>query len=295
MMLQPFYLLEAYLPYQVQEAFLQQTRRPVRIIGLSTSLILLSTLMTWLMFVLCEVVSPRLSPGYRALKRQDQVGWSTRVASTIHAVVVTLLSLYTLWTETVLYEQPLLARTGLGEVAMCITIGYLLGDFVLIVLHFDTLDTPSLNRQTMLHHVCGIVGFAVCLQYGACQYFGLFRLLSEASTPFLNARWFLDKLQLKQSRLYMFNGVLLAAVFFQSRIFVMPLYWHRMWVFRDQILVGSARSLSLSPSLLCPPALVHLPCILTSTCPLHTRPSLYSVSRLLCKQLPLSFPLYSMA
>lgn len=53
----------------------------------------------------------------------------------------------------------------------------------------------------------------------------LFRLTSEASTPFLNFRWFLLTLNKKDSRLYLINGILLIVVFFLVRIVtILPLW-----------------------------------------------------------------------
>lgn len=56
-------------------------------------------------------------------------------------------------------------------------------------------------------------------------YLALFRLTSEASTPFLNFRWLLLTLNKKTSRLYLINGIILTIVFFLVRIVTILPNW----------------------------------------------------------------------
>ena len=49
-------------------------------------------------------------------------------------------------------------------------------------------------------------------------YYGASLLMFEASTPFLNLRWFLGQFGWTKSALYMVNTILFATVFFLARI-----------------------------------------------------------------------------
>lgn len=51
-----------------------------------------------------------------------------------------------------------------------------------------------------------------------------FFMVYELSTPFVNARWMLDKMGLRNSLVYKVNGLTMVAVFFAARIFPAQLY-----------------------------------------------------------------------
>ena len=63
------------------------------------------------------------------------------------------------------------------------------------------------------------------LQISACSFICTIRLLSEASTPFVNGRWILLQLELRDSLLYNFNRHLTYYAFLFFRIATIPVYW----------------------------------------------------------------------
>ena len=56
-------------------------------------------------------------------------------------------------------------------------------------------------------------------------YIALFRLVSEASTVFINIRWLLLTLKMKETQLYFYNGVMLVTVFALVRIVTIVPNW----------------------------------------------------------------------
>jgi hypothetical protein len=60
-------------------------------------------------------------------------------------------------------------------------------------------------------------------------FFGLYRLLSEFSTIFVNIRWLLLTYNMKNSALYLINGGALIILFFTVRIIAIPPFWYFMY------------------------------------------------------------------
>jgi hypothetical protein len=48
----------------------------------------------------------------------------------------------------------------------------------------------------------------------------------EFSTPFVNFRWFLEKANLKASKVYIVNGILMVVSFFFARLFFIPITYY---------------------------------------------------------------------
>ena len=59
----------------------------------------------------------------------------------------------------------------------------------------------------------------------ALFWFANVRLLSEFSTPFVNLRWILNQLNLRQSRIYDLNRKITFYAFLFFRIIPIPIYW----------------------------------------------------------------------
>ena len=56
--------------------------------------------------------------------------------------------------------------------------------------------------------------------------------LMEASTPFVSLRAVLARMEMKKTRLYVFNGIAMNVVFFFCRILVFPYIYYK---FADQL------------------------------------------------------------
>ena len=76
-----------------------------------------------------------------------------------------------------------------------------------------------------LHHFVSIIAFYACSTAGVFPFIALLRLTSEGSTPFINNRWILLTLNMKSSKLYMYNGIATAVMFFLVRILTIAPNW----------------------------------------------------------------------
>jgi hypothetical protein len=57
-------------------------------------------------------------------------------------------------------------------------------------------------------------------------WYSSYRLMAEFSTPFVNIRWILYAIGMKNTRRYKINGLLMTISFFVCRILAMPFYWY---------------------------------------------------------------------
>jgi hypothetical protein len=65
---------------------------------------------------------------------------------------------------------------------------------------------------------------------GGSQGIVLLMVATEASTPFVNMRWFLHESGMKEGSLYLINGLLMILVFFVCRIVPTPFIFYKFIV-----------------------------------------------------------------
>lgn len=102
------------------------------------------------------------------------------------------------------------------------SLGYFLADYIVLV-HTRELGG---TYPILFHHTMAVTAYLVGLHYNKLGWYSAFRLLSEFSTPFVNFRWQLYALGLKNTKRYKVNGILMTASFFLCRIVSFPFYWY---------------------------------------------------------------------
>lgn len=73
------------------------------------------------------------------------------------------------------------------------------------------------------HHLCGIIPFAMGTVYGEFMSFAPAIILTEMSTPFVNARWFFFITENTSSAFYAVNGLMMWLSFLVCRIIWLPI------------------------------------------------------------------------
>ena len=137
-----------------------------------------------------------------------------RVVSNVHAVISTVLSFIALCTSRSFFDGNVI-----GSFTVLMTSSYLFFDFIQIVVYHEALW----DRMTVLHHVCGFLGFSYAMRTLQLQNIVLMFVFTEITTPFVNARWFLYKLHMQDSLLYILNGGIMLLGFLVFRIGMNPL------------------------------------------------------------------------
>jgi len=96
-------------------------------------------------------------------------------------------------------------------------VGYLAYDLLVVVAHKNLWD-----KGTFLHHSVGIACFCVVMSYNIAHFVANLWYITEATTPFVNQRWFFDKTGLRTSVLYVINGFIMWLGFLVLRIGISP-------------------------------------------------------------------------
>lgn len=66
--------------------------------------------------------------------------------------------------------------------------------------------------------------------YGSCLFLVTIYLIFELSTPFVNARWMLDKAGFKSHAVYKINGICMLVTFFMARLVpFQPIFLSMVW------------------------------------------------------------------
>ncbi|KAF8263047.1 DUF887-domain-containing protein [Lactarius quietus] len=144
-----------------------------------------------------------------ALGARDRVGWQSRVASLVHALLILPLAARCLHIPALTADRAFGWDPRVGTL-FAVTSGYFLWDSVVCLVHFE-------GFGFMMH------GFACLLVYlnafrPFVAYYGARFLLWELSTPFLNIHWMLDKTGQTGSPLQLVNGLILISTFVSARL-----------------------------------------------------------------------------
>ena len=181
---------------------------------------------------------------YGTLSGNEVTEWGSRVVSNANAGACVVGGLYGLgW----FVDASLVGSPGAWLSAPIPTVwlsvggllGYLAHDIHLVV------TTPNLFSWAMiLHHLLGLVSgtyaFHLDTAGAACCAF----LVTEATTPFINARWFLAKGGMRESGLYSLNGfaIFLSWLVFRITLVVLPPFvFYRDWdavVYANPVTIG---------------------------------------------------------
>lgn len=176
-----------------------------------------------LLYRASKVFSPMIAPEtYSNLRKKDPNEadyWDSCVVSAVHGIFISALGFYVLMEEDVIgggytYETPL------SRLCTYIITGYLFNDMILCLTHRMW---PGLG-MLLFHHILGVY----CTTYSLYTHYGsglvVLTVVVEATAPFVNGRWFLDKLGWRNTTLYLVNGMIITVTWFLLRILFMGWY-----------------------------------------------------------------------
>ncbi|VFQ76560.1 unnamed protein product [Cuscuta campestris] len=193
-------------------------------------------IMCKIVYDLTGAISPFLYKGYTRLDDKTRVEWKNRGFSTFHAVVVAAASLYLLVGSDLFYDgsqaESVINRTSsFSDTILGVSTGYFLADLAMICYYFPALG----GFEYILHHGLSLLSIVQSLVSGQGLIYILMVLFSEITTPFVNLRWYLDNASLKNSRLYLFNGVALFFGWLVARILLFIYFFYHMFIHFDQV------------------------------------------------------------
>ncbi|KAG6418035.1 hypothetical protein SASPL_120233 [Salvia splendens] len=199
------------------------------------SSVLAGILMCKVVYDLTGVISASLVKEYRRLNRKQKLEWDNRGFSTFHAIVASACALYLLLVSDLFYdsrEQLVINRSSsFSNTTLGVSIGYFLSDLAMILYQYPALG----GVEYLIHHGLSLFAITQSLFSGQAQIYILMVLFTESTTPFVNLRWYLDVAGLKNSKLYIYNGVTLFLGWLVARIFLFVFYFYHMYVHFDQV------------------------------------------------------------
>lgn len=137
--------------------------------------------------------------------------WRSRVVSFFFSLTILVGAFYGLLFDPLLQGDSFTSYSTVAYYTITTAVGFFLWDVIICARHYDEFRFPLL-----FHGIACLLTFVSFLD-GKFMYYGCFYLTFEASTPFLNMQWLLEKMNARPS-LKLANGVLLLSSFFVFRI-----------------------------------------------------------------------------
>ncbi|KAF6776799.1 hypothetical protein AHF37_03544 [Paragonimus kellicotti] len=173
--------------------------------------------------VLSPYIFGRHNRAYREFSREKRMEWDSRLVSTIHATLVSVLCISTLFSDREIWTEPLTHPSTGGLTALSLSVGYFLCDLISMPLYWRGMQLFIFT----VHHLAAIIAFMLVVQYRVCVFFGVYRLTTELSTPFTNQRWFYRTIGYKPDRRRVCTVTLMFAILFAitRNLMIVP-FWY---------------------------------------------------------------------
>ncbi|KAG2689668.1 hypothetical protein I3760_09G149200 [Carya illinoinensis] len=186
---------------------------------------------------LTQLISTFYFKSYNGLTKVQRIEWNNRGISTIHAIFITVTSLYfVFWSD--LFSDHQLAgivtfrSSPLSVFALGVSVGYFLADLGMIFWLYPSLG----GLEYVIHHSLSGVAVAYSMFSGEGQLYTFMILISEVTTPEVNMRWYLDTAGMKRSIAYLMNGVLIFFAWLAARIVLFIYMFYHVYLHYDQVI-----------------------------------------------------------
>ncbi|KAJ3707131.1 hypothetical protein LUZ61_010836 [Rhynchospora tenuis] len=197
--------------------------------------VLCGLLMCKMAYDMTHLVSSFYYKKYASLTKLQKIEWNNRGMSSVHAVFITIMSLYLVFISDLFSDQlvgPVTTRSSnISTFALGVSTGYFLTDLAMILWLYPYLG----GMEYILHHLLSSVALAYSMLSGEGQLYIYMTLLCETTTPSVNLRWYLDTAGLKRSKAYVLNGVAMFVAWLVARILLFIYLFYHIYEHHDQI------------------------------------------------------------
>ncbi|XP_027063255.1 uncharacterized protein [Coffea arabica] len=190
-----------------------------------------------MVYDLSQVISAAYLKSYSRLSKLKKIEWNNRAISTFHAIFITTMSLYfVFWSD--LYSDDRFApaitlrHSKLSTFPLGVSIGYFLSDLGMIIWLYPSLG----GLEYVAHHLLSMLSVIYAMVTGEGQIYTYMVLISEATTPSINLRWYLDAAGMKTSRAYLINGVVMFLAWVVARMLLFLYLFYHIWVHYDKVM-----------------------------------------------------------
>ncbi|KAM7497679.1 hypothetical protein LguiA_022093 [Lonicera macranthoides] len=173
---------------------------------------------------------------YSSLSVAQRIEWNNRVISTVHAIFMTIASMYfAFWSDLFSdnqHDRLLIFRCSpMSTFVLGVSVGYFLSDLGMIFWFYPSLG----GTEYVVHHLLSMVSVTYAMLTGEGQLYTFMVLISETTTPGINLRWYLDAAGMKRSRAYLINGVLIFLTWLVARILLFMYLFYHIYTHYDQV------------------------------------------------------------
>jgi len=194
------------------------------------STILFSALFFTTIQILSSVISPLISSTYKNFEgpkgSRMKIQWNTRVVAFVHPFLIIPGSLSCLLYKPILRNDPVFGYDESCATILEISVGYFLWDAIICAIYYKQFGPAFLGHGL----VCFTLYFITVVK-PFILFFGVFFILFEFSTPFVNLHWLMDKTNFKNELIKKINGALVLLVFFVIRIVFGLYYSFLVWYY----------------------------------------------------------------
>lgn len=189
-----------------------------------------------MIYDLSQLISPVYFKSYSSLAKSKQIEWNNRAISTFHAVFIATMSLYLilcsdLYSDNQLRGPITLRSSKLSTSALGVSVGYFITDLGMILWFYPSLG----GMEYVIHHLLSMTGVTYAMLTGEAQVYTFMVLISEATTPSINLRWYLDETGMKRSRAYTINGIVMFLAWLVARILLFVYLFYHAYLHYNQV------------------------------------------------------------
>ncbi|KAL6554436.1 hypothetical protein OROMI_020109 [Orobanche minor] len=183
-----------------------------------------------------QLISAIYFKSYLNLTKSRQIEWNNRAMSTFHAVYITPVSLYFVFRSDVFIGNlncgPItLQSSTFSTCALGASVGYFISDLGMIIWRYPSLG----GMEYVIHHLFSLVAVSYAMLTGEVQFYTYVVLISEATTPWINIRWYLDAAGMKRSGAYIVNGIVIFLSWLVARILLFIYMFCHVYLYYDQV------------------------------------------------------------
>eukprot|EP00736_Rhodelphis_marinus_P011987 Rmarinus@m.13055 len=184
---------------------------------------------------------------YQNLRPEEKHKWCSRFCSTIHAIVLTSSAFWYLSEFDVDFD-PVTSQSDVLDMVWINSLGYCI---------YAAALWASQARKLGALYVIRHVMFAFAVLFELLTNYNLWMasllLLTEAATPYLNFRWWMVKMEMRKTRLFCINTVVLYVTFLLGRVISPTIFCFYQFAilstYHNQLQTSSCLILSVAPPL----------------------------------------------
>lgn len=182
-------------------------------------------------------ISKNISNVYNSLSWNDQCNWNTRYVANLYALIIVPNVFYLLFhndspfheNDSTLQLHTFQRKNEHSLAVLCISLGYFISDLIMCI------HAKMLDFKIFFHHIIAVSGLLGACLSGWFHYHICFMLIPESTTFFVMNRWWLYKSNLKNTKLYLYNGILMVISWFFARVSIFPLYFVKLYYSSHEI------------------------------------------------------------